>query len=116
MADYISITSFDSLAEAYLARTCLAGAGIGCIIDNEYQAGLQRTYGPVIDITLRVKAEDADTAVTVLTDAGILACPKCNGRDVGTTFGTKLRVLLAVLAANAVAGIRYRCGTCGHIW
>ncbi len=128
MSEFVVIAAFDSLPKAYMARNLLQGADILCVLDNEYAAGLQRTYSPLPEIHLRVSADEAGEAAALLAQAGIIPppqgpvspsgsrCPHCNGTHIRPTFGAIIQGLLAMLAAGPVRDVRCRCKDCGHIW
>lgn len=128
MSEFVIIATFDSLTRAYIARNILQGADILCVLDNEHMAGLGRSYGPSLELHLRVISDEAAEATALLRHEGLIPpeegpvsrsrahCPHCRSGHIGTTTGTKLRVLLAMLAASPLTNASYRCKDCGHTW
>ena len=129
----MTIREFRDLPEALLAQGCLQSAGIQCFLADDNLVRVDWFYSNAIGgIKLRVKPEDARTAVEILNqpipgefnvqDVGIYEqpkCPKCGSLDVAFEELNKPIAFTSAYILNFPIPIHnkgWKCHSCKHEW
>ena len=129
----VTVQQYRDLAEAQLAMSVLASAGIPCYLRDENTVRTQWLWSNVMGgIRLQVRDEDRAAAEALLqqpvpeqirVDGEIPydqpRCPQCGSLDIHTRFVDK-RTLRASIPASEIPdpppSRAWECGSCGALW
>ena len=131
----VTIASFSSLGEAYVARSILTAEGIDSYLADEHIVGLNWFYSIAVGgVKLRVCVADAETALLLIRSEPVspeafeeaageleeIMCPKCHSTDVTLGFDRAWGCLfIAIWWLFTIPPFlirRWRCKTCGYRW
>ena len=119
----VTIAKFNSVNDAFLAKSKLEGSGIEAFIPDENLASLNWLYtGAMGGVRLEVSEEDKDRAIEILDltyeDSESILCPSCGSSDVKFRMVNPFVALSIILFGFFFPSKSFKidCMTCEHVF